>query len=498
LVVFPCLSSLLAVQVIGGGSGGLACSKKAANLGKKVAVCDFVKPSPAGSTWGLGGTCVNVGCIPKKLMHQASLLGEGMSDAKAYGWEVPDGIKHSWETMVGNVQAHVKSLNFGYRAELMTASVKYYNAFATFVDEKTVKAVDKKGKETTITADAFVIAVGGRPRYPDIPGAKEHCITSDDIFGMKTPPGKTLVIGASYVALECAGFVHGCGYPTTVMMRSIPLRGFDQQMAGQIKTYMSEGGIGFLEKAVPTSVELAPSGKKLVHYKFADGTTGSDEYDTVLTAVGRDVCTTGMGLETTGVATNPKNGKIITSNEQSNVPHIYAIGDVIDGDALKPPSQLTELTPVAIHAGKLLANRLYGESMEAMDYQGVPTTVYTPLEYGCVGLTEEDAEKEYGAGGIEVYHTFFKPLEWTVPHRGDNACYAKLICNKADSERVVGLHICGPSAGEVTQGFAVALKCGATKADFDSTIGIHPTNAEGFTTLHVTKASGESAESSGC
>merc|ERR1719327_60800 len=235
-------------------------------------------------------------------MHQASLLGEGMKDAKEYGWEIPEGTKHNWETVV---------------------------------------AVDKKGKETTITADNFVIAIGGRPRYPDIPGAREHCITSDDIFQLKTPPGKTLVIGASYVALECAGFIHGVGFDTTVMMRSIPLRGFDQQMAMQIKNYMQEHGVAFLDQMVPVSVELAPSGRKLVKYASADGkTTAEAEFDTVLCATGRDVCTGSMGLAATGVATNPKNGKIPTVNEQTNVDHIYAIGDVIDGDALSPPSAL--------------------------------------------------------------------------------------------------------------------------------------------------------------
>jgi len=465
----------------------------------KVAVCDFVKPTPVGTTWGLGGTCVNVGCIPKKLMHQASLLGEGIKDAQSYGWEVPENLpKHNWETMVSNVQMHVKSLNFGYRAELMSNSVKYYNAYATFKDAKTVLAVDKKGKETEITADQFVIAIGGRPRYPDIPGAKEHCVTSDDIFALKTPPGKTLVVGASYVALECAGFIHGVGYETTVMMRSIPLRGFDQQMAGQIKTYMQEGGISFLEGAVPAKVELAPSGRKLVTYTFKDGSSASAEFDTVLLAVGRDVTTDQIGLDTTGVAVNPKSGKIPTVNEQTNVPHIYAIGDVIDGEALSPPSALTELTPVAIQAGKLLAMRLCGKSEEQMDYLGVPTTVYTPLEYGAIGYTEEEAEKALGKDRLEVYHSYFKPLEWTVPHRGDNACYAKLLCDKADNEKVVGFHVCGPNAGEMTQGFAVAMKCGATKAHFDRTVGIHPTNVENFTTLTVTKASGDSAETTGC
>jgi len=253
-----------------------------------------------------------------------------------------------------------------------------------------------------------------------------------------------------------------------------------------------------MKGAVPTSVEKLENGMKKVHWQCKDGSVGSDEYDTVMFAVGRDVCTGGMGLDKAGVQVNPKTGKIPTVNEQTNVPHIYAIGDVIDGDALTPPSQLTELTPVAIQAGKLLAMRLYGEETEQMDYQGVPTTVYTPLEYGCVGLTEEAAEAAYGSENLEVYHSYFKPLEWTVPHRGDNACYAKLICNKKDSERVVGLHVCGPNAGEMTQGFAVALKCGATKKHFDSTVGIHPTNVEQFTTLHVTKRSGESAETTGC
>ena len=535
--------------VIGGGSGGLACSKAAAKLGKKVAVCDFVQPSPPGTTWGLGGTCVNVGCIPKKLMHNASLIGDLMKDAPSFGWDVAPDPKHNWETMVNNVQMHIKSLNFGYRAELMSNAVKYYNAFATFTDPHTVQALDKKGKTTTLTADQFVVAVGGRPKYPDIPGAKEHCVTSDDIFSMKTPPGKTLVVGASYVALECAGFIKGTGFETTVMMRSIPLRGFDQQMAEIVKRNMeTEHGVSFIEKATPSAVELAPSGKKLVKWKYTDGTTGEAEFDTVLLAVGREVCTGKMGLETTGV-TISSNGKIPTTHEQvpgrrrrrrrppfpdpplphlpaspparaspshprlplphkqTNVPHIFAIGDVIDGDKLQPPSNLTELTPVAIQAGKHLAKRLYGQSSTAadfMDYQQVPTTVYTPLEYGAVGLSEEEAEKKYGPGGldpnkgIEVYHTYFTPLEWTVPHRGENAAYAKVICDKADNERVVGLHIAGPGAGEMVQGFAVALKCGATKAHFDQTVGIHPTNAEQFTTLHVTKASGDSAEQTGC
>jgi len=305
------------------------------------------------------------------------------------------------------------------------------------------------------------------------------------------------VIGASYVALECAGFIHGVGCETTVMMRSIPLRGFDQQMAGQIKNYMVEGGIAFLEGAVPAKVELTESGKKRVTYQLKDGTTNFGEYDTVLLAVGRDVTTDQIGIEKTGVVVNPKSGKIPTVNEKTNIGHIYAIGDVIDGEALTPPSALTELTPVAIQAGKLLAERLAKRTEALMDYTNVPTTVYTPLEYGCVGLTEEEATAALG-DKLEVYHTYYKPLEWTVPHRGDNACYAKLLVDKSKNEQVVGFHVCGPNAGEMTQGFAVAIKCGATKAHFDQTVGIHPTNVEWFTTMTITKSSGESAETSGC
>lgn len=237
------------------------------------------------------------------------------------------------------------------------------------------------------------------------------------------------------------------------MMRSIPLRGFDQQMAGKIKDYMVEGGIPFIEGAVPTAVEGVSDGKKRVSWATSAGEMGADEFDTVLVAVGRDVCTGALGLEAAGVELNSRSGKVFTVGEQTNVPHIYAIGDIIDGEALTPPSKLTELTPVAIQAGKLLAARLYGGATGMMDYTNVPTTVYTPIEYGCVGLAEEDAEAVYGAENLEVYHSYFKPLEWTVPHRGDNACYAKLICDINDSERVVGLHVVGPNAGEMTQGF---------------------------------------------
>jgi len=482
------------IMVIGGGSGGLAASKEASKLGKKVAVCDFVKPSPAGTTWGLGGTCVNVGCIPKKLMHQAALLGEAVKDAASFGWQVDRAqVNHDWAKMVLEIQNHIGGLNWGYRVALREKQVDYLNEYAQFVDGHTLKTVNKKGKERTVTAGQFILATGGRPKYPDIPGV-EFGISSDDLFSLPYNPGKTLLVGASYIALECAGFLQGVGVEATVMVRSILLRGFDQQMAGKIGEYMEEHGVNFVRECVPTKIEKLEDGqpgKLKVHGKYNDGTEFVDEFNTVIFAIGRDACTNNLGLDTVGVALNPKNGKVLhDSHEKTNVGNIFAIGDVLDD---KP-----ELTPVAIQAGKLLARRMCGVSEVITDYVNVCTTVFTPLEYGCCGLSEEEAIAKYGEDDLEVYHQNFWPLEWTVAHRPENNCYIKLICVKSQKEKVVGFHYLGPNAGEVTQGFGMSLKMGATKADFDNLIGIHPTTAENFTTMSITKSSGVDASATGC
>eukprot|EP01090_Pellita_catalonica_P014947 TRINITY_DN391_c0_g1_i3.p1 TRINITY_DN391_c0_g1~~TRINITY_DN391_c0_g1_i3.p1 ORF type:complete len:278 (+),score=57.01 TRINITY_DN391_c0_g1_i3:39-836(+) len=227
--------------VIGGGSGGLSAAKNAARLNAKVALFDFVRPTPIGTTWGLGGTCVNVGCIPKKLFHQAALLGDNVEDAKKYGWDV-EKKGHNWSKLIDGILDHISSLNWGYRAQLTSDKVKYYNARARFVEPHKLECTDRAGDKFFVTGEKFLIAVGGRPSYPrNTPGA-EKCITSDDLFSMEKAPGKTLVVGASYVALECAGFLAGLGYDTTVMVRSIFLRGFDQQIAEQIGKYMGEHG----------------------------------------------------------------------------------------------------------------------------------------------------------------------------------------------------------------------------------------------------------------
>ena len=220
--------------VIGGGSGGLSCAKEAADLGVKVGLADYVTPTPAGTKWGIGGTCVNVGCIPKKLLHFASLLGDMRKDQQAAGWDIPENVSYNWEAGIHAVNLHIRSINWGYKIQLGEKKIDYQNKFASFVDPHTIALRDSKGNTKQVTAEKIVIAVGGRPSYPDIPGAREFGITSDDIFWRKTPPGKTLVVGASYVALECGGFIKGLGFDTTIMVRSILLRGFDQDMAERI------------------------------------------------------------------------------------------------------------------------------------------------------------------------------------------------------------------------------------------------------------------------
>uniref|UniRef100_A0A8D2LTJ1 Thioredoxin reductase 2 n=1 Tax=Varanus komodoensis TaxID=61221 RepID=A0A8D2LTJ1_VARKO len=493
----PCLpepgKSEYDLLVIGGGSGGLACAKEASQFGKKVAVLDYVDPTPKGTKWGLGGTCVNVGCIPKKLMHQAALLGSALRDARHYGWHMPYPAKHDWSTLAKAVQNHVKSLNWGHRVQLQDKKVKYFNLKGSFLDERTIRGSAKGGKEVFLTAENIVLATGGRPKYPEnVAGSREHGITSDDIFWLKKSPGKTLVVGASYVSLECAGFLTGLGLDATVMMRSIPLRGFDQQMATLVTDYMESYGTRFLKKCSPMKVKKAENDRLRVTWKYLDsGKEKTDEFDTVLWAVGRAPDTKALNLESVGVKINSATGKIIVDEgEATSVPHIYAIGDITEG---RP-----ELTPTAIAAGKLLARRMFGQSEELMDYDNVPTTVFTPLEYGCIGLSEEEAVRRFGVDNLEVYHAFYKPLEFTVAERNAPQCYIKMVCLREREQRILGLHFIGPNAGEVIQGFALGIKCGATYSQMMATVGIHPTCAEEVTKLHITKRSGADPTVTGC
>lgn len=289
-----------------------------------------------------------------------------------------------------------------------------------------------------IRAKYILIATGGRPSDPEIPGGKEHSISSDDIFWKTDNPGKTLVVGASYIALECGGFLKALGSNVTIMVRSILLRGFDQQIANKIGDYMENQGIRFIKEAVPTSITLNSEGKKVVTYKQGNDEI-EDEFDTVLFAIGRSADTKGLNLDAVGVKRAP-NGKILAGDDDKTaVDNIYAIGDVVQGRL--------ELTPTAIMAGKLLAARLFNNSTRLMSYRYVATTVFTPIEYGCVGYSEEDARKQFGTQNIVAYGSVYKPLEWNLNYNRTQNCYAKVVINKADQNRVVGIHFVGPNAG---------------------------------------------------
>jgi len=488
--------------VIGGGSGGLSASKEAARFGAKVAVLDFVKPTAYGSRWGLGGTCVNVGCIPKKLYHTAAIYGHYLHEAGFFGWEKsgqPEtGTGHaiSWQSLKDNIQEHIRSLNNGYITGLRSAKVEYINARGSFVDAHTIQldaqcpTVKCPGpKCTRITARRVIVAVGGRPQYPDIPGARDYAITSDDIFSLEKPPGKTLVVGASYIALECAGFLTGLGFDVSVMVRSMVLRGFDRDCADRIKENMVDTGTRFIEKSIPVRIEASGDGKRKVTFKHVDtGVESVETFETVMFAIGREPVTKELNLEAAGVKV-ANDGKIWTWNERTTAPSVYALGDVAHG--------VPELTPVAIKQGLMLAKRIYGNSNHVVNLDHVPTTVFTPLEYGSIGFSEERAIETFGDEAIEVYHSEFTPLEYALPHK-ITPCYAKIIVNYLDHQRVIGFHYLGPNAGEVTQGFASAFIAGLNLDEWNLIVGIHPTTAEEMVSLRRTKRSGMDPKKTGC
>jgi len=277
----------------------------------------------------------------------------------------------------------------------------------------------------------------------------------------------------------------------TIMVRSILLRGFDQEIAELIGQDMKDSGCTFIHRAAPTRLDKPnPDGPVVVTYD-QDGKSLTAEYDTVLFAIGRDPEVHKLNAAKIGLAL-ADNKKVVAKEEATNVPGVYAIGDTVHG--------VPELTPVAIQQGRYLAQRLFGPNPDKfhMQWNFIPTTVFTPLEYGSVGLSEEDAVAQHGADNIEVYHSYFTPLEWTVPHRPDNKCFAKLVLNLQERGRVIGFHVLGEHAGEITQGYALGLKLGATMDDFHNLIGIHPTSAEEFTTLKVTKRSGKDPKKTGC
>lgn len=303
------------------------------------------------------------------------------------------------------------------------------------------------------------------------------------------PPGKTLVIGASYIALECGGFLTGLGFDVSVMVRSMLLRGFDRDCAQRIEQNMVDHGTRFIMKCTPVKIELTESGRRKVYYEHADTKEQFTEvFDTVLFAIGREPLTKELNLSAAGVKTAP-DGKVWVWNERTTCSNIYAIGDV--------SHNTPELTPVAIKQGLTLAKRFFDKSREVVNMYHVPTTVFTPLEYGSIGHSEEEAIEMFGEKNIEVYHSEFTPLEYTVPHRNDG-CYAKIVVNYLDNQRVIGFHYLGPNAGEVTQGFALGIRNGLTYSEWNAVVGIHPTAAEEMVSLRLSKRSGLNAKKTGC
>jgi glutathione reductase (NADPH) len=437
---------------IGGGSGGLATAQRAAEYGARVAV---VEPAR------LGGTCVNVGCVPKKLMWNAASLAHGIEDAAGYGFDVE--LKgHDWAALKAARDAYVARLNGIYESNLGRKNIDWIRGAARFVDAHTLGVGEQR-----LTAPHITIATGGRPSLPAIPGAGLG-ITSDGFFALAERPARVAIVGSGYVAVELAGAFAALGSRVTVAVRQERvLRHFDTMLSSALAREMAGDGIELVTHAVPASLAAGPAGHELL---LADGRT-LGPFDCVLWAIGREPLSAELDLDAAGVA--QVDGFVITDHLQNtNVAGVYAIGDVTGREAL---------TPVAIAAGRRLADRLFGGRPDRhLDYELIPTVIFSHPPIGTVGLTEaaarelhHDAVRVYSAGFVPMYHAL-------TPHK--RRAEMKLVCAGPD-EKVVGLHVIGQGADEMLQGFSVALKMGARKRDFDDTIAIHPTAAEELVTM---------------
>ncbi|MFT5443721.1 MAG: glutathione reductase (NADPH) [Myxococcota bacterium] len=439
--------------VIGAGSGGVRAARFAAGFGARVAVAEERY---------LGGTCVNVGCIPKKLLVYASHFAEDFRDAAAgYGWSVGE-TSFDWATVIQNKNTEIERLNGIYDGLLSGAGAQYVEGRATIVDPHTVEVAGKR-----FTTENILVATGSWPNMPDVPGI-EHAITSNEVFFLPEQPKRVLIVGGGYIAVEFAGIFNGLGSQVTQVYRGpLFLRGFDNDVRAHLGVEIRKHGIDLRFDTNVTAIEKGEGGL------LATLTDGSQlEVDQIFYATGRTPLVADLGLEDAGVKLNAKGAIAVDDYSRTNVPSIYAIGDVTDR---------INLTPVALHEGVCLANTLFNDTPMKPVHRDVPAAVFSQPPVGTVGLTEEQARAEYA--GIEVYESNFRALKHTLTG-SDEKTYMKLIVD-VKTDRVVGLHMIGPEAGEIVQGFAVAIKCGATKAQFDSTIGIHPTSAEEFVTMRT-------------
>lgn len=434
--------------VIGGGSGGVRAARIAAQRGVRVGLAE---------SGAMGGTCVNLGCIPKKLYSYAAHFSESFEEARGFGWTVGEST-FDWDTLKANRAREILRLNGIY--ENLLAKVRVVRGRATLVDGNTVAVGDQR-----FSARKILIATGGWPQVPDIPG-REHVVTSNEIFDLALFPKRLVVVGGGYIASEFASIFNGLGAQVTQLYRGEQiLRGFDDDVRNFAAAEMRKHGVHL---RVSTDVhEITKTADGLL-VKLSDASTLPA--DTVLYATGRAPNVAGLGLEAIGVKQHKNGAIIVHENYQSSVPSIYALGDVTDR---------VQLTPVALGEAMKLVDHLFGDGTRNMSYDGIPTAVFTHPNIGTVGLSEAQARSEFGA--VRIFRSEFKPLKHTLSGSTERTLM-KLVVDAA-TDRVLGLHMVGADAGEIVQGFAVALKCGATKAMFDATIGIHPTAAEEFVTM---------------
>ena len=431
--------------VIGAGSGGVRASRIAAGHGARVAVAEEYR---------VGGTCVIRGCVPKKLLVYGSHFAEDLEDARRFGWQI-EGKRFDWAVLRDNVAAEVDRLNGLYQNTLDNNQVTTLLGHARIIDAHTVEVEGQRH-----TAGTILIASGARPFTPDIPGA-EHGITSNDVFHLPTLPRRMVIAGAGYIATEFAGVFHELGVDVTLINRSETiLRGWEPALSDRLLQISMAKGLNFKLNCRLERVEKTEAGLVL---HFADGKTM--ETDVVLWALGRVPNVEGLGLEDVGVALNEKGAIAVDADNRTNVPTVFAVGDVTDR---------VQLTPVALREGHSFADRQFGEKNWHVDYNAIPSAVFSNPPLGSVGMTEAQARNAYGQ--VKIYTSDFRPMKNVLAGRNERALY-KLVVDAA-TDRVVGAHMIGPDAPEILQAVAIAVKAGLTKAQFDDTMALHPTMSE--------------------
>ncbi|KHK63062.1 glutathione-disulfide reductase [Pseudomonas frederiksbergensis] len=445
------------LYVIGAGSGGVRAARFAAGFGAKVAVAE---------SRYLGGTCVNVGCVPKKLLVYGAHYAEDFEQASAYGWTAGD-VSFDWATLIANKDREINRLNGIYRNLLVNSGVTLHEGHARITNPHEVEINGERH-----TARHIMIATGGWPVIPDIPG-REHAISSNEAFFLKTLPKRMLVVGGGYIAVEFAGIFHGMGAQTSLLYRGdLFLRGFDGAVRKHLAEELQRRGLDLQFNADIQRIDKETDGSLKVTLK--DGRTLST--DCVFYATGRRPMLDNLGLENTGVTLDEKGFVQVNKEYETAEPSILAIGDVIGR---------VQLTPVALAEGMAVARRLFKpEQYRLVDYRMIPTAVFSLPNIGTVGLTEEQAREE--GHEVQIFESRFRPMKLTLTDCQERTLM-KLVVD-ARTDKVLGCHMVGPDAGEIVQGLAIALKAGATKRDFDETIGVHPTAAEEFVTMRTPTA----------